>query len=121
MIACEAAVLIYLQEEFGKYGEINSVKIMWPRSEEERARKRNCGFLSFYERRNADDALINLDNKEMREYHLKQSFAQEIPPSRLRGLGISIGRRRIQFCLRLLLRRIAGRAESHGEVCAKWA
>ncbi|KAI9909415.1 hypothetical protein PsorP6_014935 [Peronosclerospora sorghi] len=35
------------------------------RSEEERARKRNCGFVSFYERRNADDARINLDNKEV--------------------------------------------------------
>ncbi|KAI9921016.1 hypothetical protein PsorP6_002675 [Peronosclerospora sorghi] len=34
--------------EFVKYGEINSVKIMWPRSEEERARKRNCAFVSFY-------------------------------------------------------------------------
>ncbi|KAI9916218.1 hypothetical protein PsorP6_018256 [Peronosclerospora sorghi] len=54
-----------LEAEFGKYGEINSVKIMWPRSEEERARKRNCGFVSFYERRNADDARINLDNKEL--------------------------------------------------------
>ncbi|KAI9905899.1 hypothetical protein PsorP6_013616 [Peronosclerospora sorghi] len=60
MIACEAAVLMYLQAEFGKYGEI-----MWPRSEEERERKRNCGFVSFYERRSADDARINLDNKEL--------------------------------------------------------
>ncbi|KAI9919093.1 hypothetical protein PsorP6_012247 [Peronosclerospora sorghi] len=33
MIACEAADLMYLQAEFGKYG-----KIMWSRSEEERAR-----------------------------------------------------------------------------------
>lgn len=41
------------------------MKIMWPRSEEERARKRNCGFVSFYERRGADDARINLDNKEV--------------------------------------------------------
>ena len=39
---------------------------MWPRSEEERARKRNCGFVSFYERRDADDARVNLDNKEVR-------------------------------------------------------
>ncbi|KAI9895215.1 hypothetical protein PsorP6_018903 [Peronosclerospora sorghi] len=60
MIACEAVVLMYLQAEFGKYGEI-----MWSRSEEERARKRNCGFVSFYVRRNADDARINLDNKEL--------------------------------------------------------
>ncbi|OWZ02278.1 U2-associated splicing factor [Phytophthora megakarya] len=54
-----------LQTEFGRYGEVYSVKIMWPRSEEERARKRNCGFVSFYQRRDADDARINLDNKEL--------------------------------------------------------
>ncbi|KAI9895499.1 hypothetical protein PsorP6_019433 [Peronosclerospora sorghi] len=60
MIACEAAVLMYLQAEFGKYGEI-----MWSRCEEERARKRNCGFVIFYVRRNADDARINLNNKEL--------------------------------------------------------
>ncbi|CAH0520263.1 unnamed protein product [Peronospora belbahrii] len=54
-----------LEAEFGRYGQVYSVKIMWPRSEEERARKRNCGFVSFYERRDADDARINLDNKEL--------------------------------------------------------
>ncbi|ETI42171.1 hypothetical protein F443_12662 [Phytophthora nicotianae P1569] len=54
-----------LQAEFGRYGEVYSVKIMWPRSEEERARKRNCGFVSFYKRRDADDARINLDNKQL--------------------------------------------------------
>ncbi|KAG3243538.1 hypothetical protein PI124_g11648 [Phytophthora idaei] len=54
-----------LQAKFGRYGEVYSVKIMWPRSEEERVRRRNCGFVSFYERRDADDARINLDNKEL--------------------------------------------------------
>ncbi|KAG1685358.1 hypothetical protein DVH05_008462 [Phytophthora capsici] len=54
-----------LKAEFGRYGEVYSVKIMWPRSEEERARRRNCGFVSFYERRDADDARVNLDNKEL--------------------------------------------------------
>lgn len=44
---------------FGKYGEINSVKIMWPRSEEEKARKRNCGFVSFKLRADAEDALVS--------------------------------------------------------------
>ena len=44
---------------FGRYGEINSVKIMWPRSEEEKARKRNCGFVSFKLRADAEDALVS--------------------------------------------------------------
>ena len=43
---------------FGKYGEINSVKVMWPRTEEERVRKRNCGFVSFKLRPDAEDALV---------------------------------------------------------------
>lgn len=40
-----------LYELFRKYGEINSIKIMWPRSEEERIRRRNCGFVSFMKRK----------------------------------------------------------------------
>lgn len=48
-----------LLDLFGKYGDINSVKIMWPRSEEEKARKRNCGFVSFKRRADAEDALVS--------------------------------------------------------------
>lgn len=48
----------HLLDLFGRYGEINSVKIMWPRSEEEKARKRNCGFVSFKLRADAEDALV---------------------------------------------------------------
>ncbi|KAK7231718.1 hypothetical protein SO694_00123089 [Aureococcus anophagefferens] len=39
------------------YGPVASVKIMWPRSDDERRRGRNCGFVSFRERRDAADAL----------------------------------------------------------------
>lgn len=48
-----------LNEIFGRFGAINSVKVMWPRSEEERARKRNCGFVSFKSRADAEDALVS--------------------------------------------------------------
>lgn len=47
-----------ITELFSRYGEINSVKIMWPRTEEEKAKKRNCGFVSFMRRRDAEDALV---------------------------------------------------------------
>jgi U2-associated protein SR140 len=40
-----------LYDLFSKYGDINSIKIMWPRSEEERIRRRNCGFVSFMKRK----------------------------------------------------------------------
>jgi RNA recognition motif-containing protein len=50
-------------ELFGRYGEINSVKVMWPRTEEEKARKRNCGFVSFKRRADAEDALVMWQSK----------------------------------------------------------
>ena len=33
-------------------------QVMWPRSEEERGRKRNCGFVSFKKRVDAEDAKV---------------------------------------------------------------
>lgn len=36
-----------LRQVFGQYGHIFSVKVMWPRSEDERRRSRNKGFVSF--------------------------------------------------------------------------
>ncbi len=36
-----------LKREFGRFGPIASVKIMWPRDEEQRRRGRNCGFVAF--------------------------------------------------------------------------
>lgn len=35
---------------FGRFGPIASVKIMWPRTEEEHRRQRNCGFVAFMNR-----------------------------------------------------------------------
>jgi hypothetical protein len=32
---------------------------MWPRTEEERTRKRNCGFVSFKQRRDAAEAMVS--------------------------------------------------------------
>lgn len=48
-----------LCEIFGVFGPVNSAKVMWPRTEEERARKRNCGFVSFVHRADAEDALVS--------------------------------------------------------------
>jgi U2-associated protein SR140 len=49
-----------LFEIFGKFGPINSVKVMWPRTDEEKSRKRNCGFVSYMNRRDAEDAKVKL-------------------------------------------------------------
>ncbi|CAN8252242.1 unnamed protein product [Cochlearia groenlandica] len=40
----------FLLRTFGRFGPIASVKIMWPRTEEEKRRQRNCGFVSFMNR-----------------------------------------------------------------------
>jgi len=46
-----------LCREFGVFGPIASVKIMWPRTDEERERGRHCGFVSFMDRKSAEKAL----------------------------------------------------------------
>lgn len=40
-------ILQILMREFGRFGPIGSVKVMWPRDEEQRRRGRNTGFVSF--------------------------------------------------------------------------
>lgn len=50
----------HLSRIFGRYGSILSVKIMWPRNDDERARGRNTGFVSFVKRRDAERALAEL-------------------------------------------------------------
>lgn len=45
---------------FGKYGPLASVKIMWPRTDEERARGRNCGFVAFMSRVDAERAMKSM-------------------------------------------------------------
>lgn len=50
-----------LCQHFGKFGPLASVKVMWPRTEEERARKRNCGFVAFMKRADAEKALNELN------------------------------------------------------------
>lgn len=46
-----------LCQHFGKFGPLASIKIMWPRTEEEKSRNRNCGFVAFMRRGDAEKAL----------------------------------------------------------------
>ena len=36
-----------LKQEFLRYGDIASIKVMWPRDDDQRRRGRNCGFVAF--------------------------------------------------------------------------
>ncbi|XP_071838285.1 U2 snRNP-associated SURP motif-containing protein-like [Apostichopus japonicus] len=65
--------------EFGKYGPLASVKIMWPRTDEERARNRNCGFVAFMNRKDAERALKALNNKSIMDYEMKLGWGKSVP------------------------------------------
>jgi RNA recognition motif. (a.k.a. RRM, RBD, or RNP domain) len=54
-----------LQTLFEEFGEIYSIKIMWPRTGEERARQRNIGFVSFWRRCDAAAAKQALHSREL--------------------------------------------------------
>lgn len=36
-----------LRKEFARFGTICSVKVMWPRDDDQRRRGRNCGFVAY--------------------------------------------------------------------------
>jgi len=63
---------------FSKFGEINSVKIMWPRTEEERQRKRNCGFVSFKNRNDAQEAITELNNSILYDYQMSVGWGKSV-------------------------------------------
>jgi len=64
---------------FGKYGPLASVKIMWPRSEEEKSRNRNCGFVAFMNRKDGDKALADIEGKDVMEYEMKIGWGKAVP------------------------------------------
>ncbi|KAI7865341.1 hypothetical protein BDF14DRAFT_1825991 [Spinellus fusiger] len=64
---------------FGKYGPIASVKIMWPRTTEEKERNRNCGFVSFMNRKDAEEALENMDGKDFYDYAMNVGWGKAVP------------------------------------------
>ncbi|KAF7274403.1 U2 snRNP-associated SURP motif-containing protein [Rhynchophorus ferrugineus] len=71
-----------LMEIFGRYGPLASIKIMWPRSDEEKARGRNCGFVAYMSRKDGERALRNLNGKEIVGYEMKMGWGKSIiiPP-----------------------------------------
>uniref|UniRef100_A0A0A9XZ60 U2 snRNP-associated SURP motif-containing protein n=5 Tax=Lygus hesperus TaxID=30085 RepID=A0A0A9XZ60_LYGHE len=68
-----------LMEVFGKYGPLASIKIMWPRSDEEKSRGRNCGFVAFMSRKDGDRAMKALNGKEILSYEMKLGWGKGVP------------------------------------------
>lgn len=56
---------------FGRFGPLASIKIMWPRTDEERARNRNSGFVAYMSRVDAERAMKALNGLEIRNYEMK--------------------------------------------------
>ncbi|KAJ9581860.1 hypothetical protein L9F63_003791, partial [Diploptera punctata] len=68
-----------LVEVFGRYGPLASIKIMWPRSDEEKARGRNCGFVAFMNRKDGERALKCLNGKDVMAYEMKLGWGKAVP------------------------------------------
>lgn len=68
-----------LCEVFGRFGPLASVKIMWPRSDEERARGRNCGFVAFMNRKDGERAMKNLNGKDIMSFEMKLGWGKAVP------------------------------------------
>ncbi|CAA7023252.1 unnamed protein product [Microthlaspi erraticum] len=68
----------FLLRTFGRFGPIASVKIMWPRSEEERRRQRNCGFVSFMNRADGQAAKDEMQGIIVYDYELKIGWGKAV-------------------------------------------
>ncbi|KAI7898394.1 uncharacterized protein BX663DRAFT_525141 [Cokeromyces recurvatus] len=68
-----------LCREFGKFGPIASVKIMWPRTQEEKDKGNNCGFVSFMKREDAAEAIKQMDGKDVEGFVLRVGWGKAVP------------------------------------------
>ncbi|MGH0148866.1 UNVERIFIED_CONTAM: hypothetical protein FKN15_013609 [Acipenser sinensis] len=89
-----------LCKEFGKFGPLASVKIMWPRTDEERTRVKNRGFVAFMTRKDAERALQALDGKWLSVYQqtLSEAVVKVVIPTERNLLGLI--HRMIEFVVR---------------------
>lgn len=74
-----------LMELFGRFGPLASVKIMWPRTDEEKSRGRNCGFVAFMNRKDGERALKHLKG-------MLKSLLVGLPQNLPNHLHSSVGR-----------------------------
>ncbi|KAK9865024.1 hypothetical protein WJX84_002089 [Apatococcus fuscideae] len=76
-----------LRKEFARFGVICSVKVMWPRDDDQRRRGRNCGFVAYTTRESAQNAKDELNGIMLRDNELKIGWgkAVTIPPAALAG------------------------------------
>ena len=52
---------------------------MWPRTQEEKDKGNNCGFVSFMTRQDAANAIKSLDGKDLNGYALRVGWGKAVP------------------------------------------
>ncbi|XP_068600080.1 U2 snRNP-associated SURP motif-containing protein [Brachionichthys hirsutus] len=74
-----------LCKEFAKYGPLASVKIMWPRTDDERCRTSNRAFVAYMTRKDSERAMAALDGKVIMGFEMKLGWGKpaRIPPQPL--------------------------------------
>ncbi|CAE7872816.1 RRC1, partial [Symbiodinium microadriaticum] len=78
-----------LSREFGRFGEITSIKIMYPRNEQQRQRGMNSGFVQFKTRQQAEYARLKLNGKDYFGMCLRIDWGRAIQP--VRNIGAIMG------------------------------
>lgn len=68
-----------LMHFFGRFGPLASVKIMYPRSEEEKRKERNCAFVAFCCRKDAERCMSKMQNAEYMGHELKLGWGKSVP------------------------------------------
>lgn len=63
---------------YSKFGEVESIKIMLPRNEDERHRKRNCAFIKFFKYESAYLAKEELGEKFLFGQQMRICWAKGI-------------------------------------------
>ncbi|SOV18565.1 U2 snRNP-associated SURP motif-containing protein, putative [Plasmodium sp. gorilla clade G2] len=69
----------YLCQKFGKFGKVNSVKIMYPRKDEDKKKARISGFICFENIEDAENAKDSLDGVEMCGNIIRIGWSKAIP------------------------------------------
>ena len=68
-----------LTEMFGKFGPLASVKIMYPRTEDEKNRGKHCGFVAYMSRRDGERALAALAGKSIEGFEMRMGWGKPVP------------------------------------------
>ena len=93
-----------LKKEFGRFGNLASVKIMWPRDDDQRRRGRNCGFVAYMVSSSSCEALrghwnVSLPSGLLMVWRLKAE--QILPTTLLHACCYALGRS-AELCLTII-------------------